>query len=411
MNSEMLYALRDVAGVPTHPIVFLVLGVLTFALHIAAVHVMLGSTAVALTNAFSQDPMRRRLAAAMTTTAKIAVSVAVVLGVAPLLFVQVTYDPFWYTSNVLSAWWAIGFIVLLIAGYMALYFFYSRNYHLDDPQHAVRSGWSIVAALALFLVVGFIMHVLTHQMLSPEKWMQWYAPGGEINPHGRTLHDYNLWRYGFFISLAAPVTGAWLYAYRRYLKAGQRADVTYLQWVGRLAGKMLNIGGAVALVFLGGWMASVPANIAGFATSPVVLLSGALLLLTVVSAALLGQRTLETSLGYAPFAFGAVALIAVAALREVLRYTVLQGVHGYDVFTYPVHLDWYSNVLFFATFALIGGSTLTYFLTIAWKVGHTPKGQIYTPSAAVDRIGTISMWLVGLWIVQFFVVGFIVWAR
>ncbi|MGC8703262.1 MAG: hypothetical protein ACP5RV_10030 [Thiomonas sp.] len=105
------------------------------------------------------------------------------------------------------------------------------------------------------------------------------------------------------------------------------------------------------------------------------------------------------------------ALIAVAALREVLRYTVLQGVHGYDVFTYPVHLDWYSNILFFTTFALIGGSTLAYFLTIAWKVGQTPKGQIYTPSPAIDRIGTVSMWLVGIWIVQFFVVGFIVWAR
>jgi len=214
MNSEMLYALRDVAGVPSHPIVFLVLGVLTFALHIAAVQVMLGGTALVLANAFSRNPMRRRLAAAMTTTAKIAVSVAVVLGVAPLLFVQVTYDPFWYTSNVLSAWWVVGFIVLLIAGYMALYFFYSRNHHLDDPQHDTRSGWSLVAALALFLVVGFI-----------------------IEPRGRTLHDYNLWRFGFFIALAAPVTGAWLFAYRRYLSAGQLAEANYLQWVGALAAR------------------------------------------------------------------------------------------------------------------------------------------------------------------------------
>ena len=411
MNSEMLYALRDVAGVPSHPIVFLVLGVLTFALHIAAVHVMLGGTALVLANAFSRDPMRRRLAAAMTTTAKIAISVAVVLGVAPLLFVQVTYDPFWYTSNVLSAWWVVGFILLLIAGYMALYFFYSRNHHLDDPQHAVRSGWSLVAALALFLVVGFIMHVLTQQMLSPEKWMEWYAPGGVIDPRGHSLHDYNLWRFGFFIALTAPVTGAWLFAYRRYLHAGHKADAPYLQWVGRLASRMLNVGGVVALVFLGGWMATLPANIAGFATSPIVLLSVALLLLTVALPTLLGQRTLNSSLGYAPFALGAVALIAVAALREVLRYDVLRGVHGYDVFTYPVHMDWYSNVLFFATFALIGGSTLAYFLAVAWKVGHTPKGQIYTPSPAIDRIGTASMWLIGLWIVQFFVVGFIVWAR
>lgn len=411
MNTEMLYALRDVAGVPSHPIVFLLLGVLTFALHIAAVQVMLGASALVLAHAFSRNPMRRRLAAAMTTTAKIAVSVAVVLGVAPLLFVQVIYDPFWYTSNVLSAWWVIGFILLLIAGYMALYFFYSRNHHLEDPRQDARSGWSLVAALALFLVVGFIMHVLTQQMLSPEKWMAWYAPNGVIDPSGRTLHDYNLWRFGFFIVLAAPVTGAWLFAYRRYLGAGQLADAAYLQWVGRLAGRMLNVGGLIALALFAGWMSTLPANIASFATSPIVLLSVALLLFTVLLPALLGQRTLNSSLGYAPFALGAVALIAVAALREVLRWTVLKGVHGYDVFTYPVHMDWYSNVLFFATFALIGGSTLAYFLAVAWKVGQTPKGQIYTPSPFIDRIGTASLWLIGIWIVQFFVVGFVVWAR
>lgn len=411
MNSAMLYALRDAAGVPSHPIVFLVLGVLTFALHIAAVHVMLGGTALALVNAFSRDAMRRRLAAAMTTTAKIAVSVAVVLGVAPLLFVQVTYDPFWYTSNVLSAWWVVAFIVLLIAGYMALYLFYGRNHDLADARHPVRSGWSLLASLALFLLVGFIMHVLTNQMLSPDKWMQWYAPGGVIDPRGHSLHDYNVWRFGFFIALAAPVTGAWLYAYRRYLAAGRQADAAYLQWVGTLAARLLNFGGIVALVFLGAWMASLPAGLSGFSTSPVVLLAVALLLLTVALPALLGQRLLQTSLGYAPFALGAVALIAVAALREVLRWSVLKGVHGYDVFTYPLHIDWYSNVLFFTTFALIGGTTLAYFLSIAWKVGHTPQGQVYTPSPAIDRIGTAALWLIGLWLVQFFVVGFIVWAR
>ena len=33
MTPEMLYALRDQAGVPSHPVIFLILGVLTFALH------------------------------------------------------------------------------------------------------------------------------------------------------------------------------------------------------------------------------------------------------------------------------------------------------------------------------------------------------------------------------------------
>ena len=63
MNAEMLLALRDPAGVPSHPLVFLLLGVLTFALHIAAVQVMLGSGALVLAGAFRADARWRRLAA------------------------------------------------------------------------------------------------------------------------------------------------------------------------------------------------------------------------------------------------------------------------------------------------------------------------------------------------------------
>lgn len=168
MNAEMLLALRDPAGVPSHPLVFLLLGVLTFALHVAAVQVMLGAGALVLRGAFSTDAHWRRLAATMLNTAKIAVSVAIVIGVAPLLFVQVVYDPFWYTSNVLSARWVIGFIVILIAGYLAMYGFYWRN--PDLVARKGRSGWLMLLSLLLLLVVGFIMHVLSYQMLWPEQW-------------------------------------------------------------------------------------------------------------------------------------------------------------------------------------------------------------------------------------------------
>jgi vacuolar-type H+-ATPase subunit I/STV1 len=142
----------------------------------------------------------------MLTTSKIAVSVAIVLGVAPLLFVQVVYDPFWYTSNVLSAWWVMGFIGLLIAGYIALYIFYWKNH--DIEAKGGQGGVWLVLSLGLLLAVGFIVHSLTNQMLFPENWMGWYAPQGVINPNGQRLHYWNLPRYGFFIALSAPVKPA-----------------------------------------------------------------------------------------------------------------------------------------------------------------------------------------------------------
>jgi len=52
---------------------------------------------------------------------------------------------------------------------------------------------------------------------------------------------------------------------------------------------------------------------------------------------------------------------------------------------------------------------LAYFLTVAWKAGQTVG--VYTPSPAVNRMGTIALWVIGLWTLQFFIIGFYIWAK
>ena len=321
MKPEMLYALRDQAGVPSHPVIFLVLGVLTFALHIAAVQVMLGAASLTLRGAFSDHAHWRRLAAAMLTTAKIAVSVAIVLGVAPLLFVQVVYDPFWYTSNVLSAWWVIGFIVLLIGGYIAMYVFYWKNH--DIVKDGGRGGVWMILSLGLLLAVGFIVHSLTNQMLFPEQWMAWYAPNGVVNPDGHSLHYWHLPRFLFFIALSAPVTGAWLYAHRRYLQGAQEVDSAYLDFVRSLASPLMSVGGVVAVLLGAAWMVSLPDKMAWFAGSLWMWVAVAALLSVVALPWVLRDRLDSGIWGYAIFGAGAVALIAVGAAREMLRFVTL----------------------------------------------------------------------------------------
>ncbi|MDP1894036.1 MAG: hypothetical protein Q8K87_07875 [Hydrogenophaga sp.] len=407
MTPEMLVALRDPAGVPSHPLVFLVLGVLTFALHIAAVQVMLGAASLTLRGAFSGRPHWRRLAQAMLVTAKIAVSVAIVIGVAPLLFVQVVYDPFWYTSNVLSAWWVIGFIGLLIAGYIALYIFYWKNH--DIVADGGRGGLWMVLSIALLLAVGFIVHSLTNQMLFPEHWMAWYAPQGVVNPDGHSLHHWHLPRFLFFIALSAPVTGAWLYGYRRYLQGAQEADAAYLGWLRGLAQNLMLIGGVVSVLIGALWMATLPEKMAWFAGS-VWLLMAVVALAAVVALPLVLRDRIDTGVwGYAIFGAGAVGLIVVGAAREMLRFVTLLGSHGYDAMDYKINMDWYSTGLFFTTFGVVGGVTLAYLLTVAWQAGQS-KG-LYTPSATVTRIGQWSVGLLVGWTVLYFAVGFFVWAR
>ena len=408
MNAEMLYALRDPAGVPSHPIVFLLLGVLTFALHLAAVQVMLGAGALTLRGAFSAQPHWRRLAAAMLNTAKIAVSVAIVIGVAPLLFVQVVYDPFWYTSNVLSARWVIGFIAVLIAGYIAMYGFYWRN--PDLATQPTRSSWMMLASLALLLLVGWIMHVLSYQMLWPEQWQAWYAPGGRIDASGSGLHAYSVARFSFFIALSAPVVGAWLVAQRRYLQGAGERDAGYLDFLARLARTLMLPGGVAALGLGALWLATLPPKMAFFVSSPWLWLAMALLLVAVALPTLLGRRLDQGYWGYAVFGFGAVALIALGAAREVLRYTLLLGTHGYDALDYRVNMDWYSTLTFFITFAVLGGVTLGYLLTVAWQAGQH-RGGVFTPSAAVTRFGRWSVGLLVVWIAHYFLIGFYTMVR
>ena len=407
MTPDMLLALRDPAGIPAHPLVFLVLGVLTFALHIAAVQVMLGAASLTLRGAFSADLRWRRLAAAMLTTAKIAVSVAIVIGVAPLLFVQVIYDPFWYTSNVLSAWWVIGFIGLLIAGYIALYIFYWKNH--DIVADGGRGGLWMVASIALLLAVGFIVHSLTNQMLFPEHWMGWYAPKGVVNPDGHSLHYWNLPRFLFFIALSAPVTGAWVYGYRRYLQGAQEPDAAYIGWLRKLALWMMVLGGGVSVLIGAAWMFTLPEKMAWFASSVWMVMALVALLAVVALPLVLRDRIDSGVWGYGVFGAGAVGLIVVGAAREMLRFVTLLGSHGYDALDYRVNMDWYSTTLFFITFGVVGGVTLAYLLTVAWQAGQT-QGQ-YTPSRAVTRIGQWSVGLLVGWTVLYFAVGFFVWAR
>jgi hypothetical protein len=239
--------------------------------------------------------------------------------------------------------------------------------------------------------------------------MAWYAPQGVVNPDGHSLHYWHLPRFLFFIALSAPVTGAWLYGYRRYLQGAQEADAAYLGWLRGLAQNLMLIGGVVAVLIGALWMVTLPEKMAWFASS-VWLLMAVVALAAVVALPLVLRDRIDTGVwGYGIFGAGAVGLIVVGAAREMLRFVTLLGSHGYDAMDYRINMDWYSTALFFTTFGVVGGVTLAYLLTVAWQAGQS-KG-LYTPSATVTRIGRWSVGLLVGWTVLYFAVGFFVWAR
>lgn len=406
--TDMMYALRNPAGVPTYPIIFVGLGVLTFALHILFVQLMLGTSAITIFGAFNNDAKWRRLGAAMLEIAKISVSVAIVIGVAPLLFVQVVYDPHWYTSNVLSANWVIGFIIILIFAYWAMYAYYFMNSKEKDKTKQPNGRVWMLVSLALMLVVGFIMHSLTSQILHPELWKEWYLQNDVIDYSGSKLHAYNLWRFAFFISMAIPVTGGMLVTYRRFKMVREDADHEYLNWAASVGKTWIKVGSIISAALYVAWMMTIPETAGDFATSFWGIIGGVMVLFYAIWAQVrLNGEAMFCSYMALPMAL--VIGLIVAISREMLRYGILDGFFGYDFMDYKVVMDWYSTGLFFGTFAVVGGSVLAYFLTVAWQAGQTVG--VYTPSPMVNRMGTVALWIIGLWTVQFFVVGFYIWAK
>lgn len=401
MDLATLEALRSPAGVPSHPLIFLGLGVLTWALHIIAVYVVVGGGLLSLYGLMQRGHDHwQRLSAMLLDHAKIGVSIAIVVGVAPLLFVQVIYDPFWYVSNVLSARWAIGFIVFLLLGYWALWLHYGQ---VRQAGGSASPAWLIVALL-LILLVGFIMHVLSMQMLSPQEWLNWYAPGGHIDASGSHIHDYSLPRWLFIVGLAVPVGGAWLMACRQYLAGRDGEDAGYLAFLGTLGRKLALWGGLVSLVMLATWMASLPAAAAGFALSPWTLAVAATLMLL----ALLTWKAPDGAGYYMPV-LALLAALALGALREAYRYAVLHGGFGYDFMNYKIVMDWYSTILFFATFLVVGGIPLAFMLSLSWQAGRS-RG-VYTASPLIAKLGVASVVVALLWVVQYFAFGAFVLVR
>ena len=165
----------------------------------------------------------------------------------------------------------------------------------------------------------------------------------------------------------------------------------------------------VAVLLGAAWMATLPAKMAWFAVSPWSLIALLALLATVALPLLLRGRLDRGYWGYAIFGAGAVALIVVGAAREVLRYVTLAGTHGYDALDYRINMDWYSTALFFSTFGVLGAVTLGYLLTIAWQAGQT-QGT-YTPSPAINRLGSVAIGLLVVWTAVYFGVGLFVQMR
>ncbi|MBI1975993.1 MAG: hypothetical protein HYS56_00610 [Candidatus Omnitrophica bacterium] len=148
--------------------------VVTFILHLVPMNFALGGGFLAaISQTFGKWRKSERhllLAGALWKMVPYTIAAAITLGVAPLLFLQVLYGQFFYTSSVLMAWPWLSVVGLLTLGYYGFYRCYFRA-----QQKRPVSLWVPWGSAFLFLTIGFLYTHNMVLMLTPEKWQGIYT--------------------------------------------------------------------------------------------------------------------------------------------------------------------------------------------------------------------------------------------
>ena len=169
MNPNLIPAV-DAAGLPGPPWLFHVLLVFTFFLHLLFMNLTLGGTLLAAVAHYRcggrRDDFRGALSGRLMAINNYGISLTITTGVAPLLFIQLIYQQYFYTATILIApvWFSL--LILLMVGYYGAYLYKFRG----APARGQGGGlWLAVSALMFFFIA--MIHVAVNLIhAQPEKW-------------------------------------------------------------------------------------------------------------------------------------------------------------------------------------------------------------------------------------------------
>jgi cytochrome c len=171
---------------------------------------MIGGTfwAVFMRMLGNEDSFWKRVAKDIGNTVTVNKSIAVVLGVAPLLAISLAYTNFFYSANNITAPVWLSIIWLVALAFIALYIY---KYTWDSEKYSMRFKyfWGILAC-AIFAFVPLIFLSNINLMLFPDQWK----------------NIYNFWqaiwvpnvipRYLHFMNASFAITGFFAYGYFYY---------------------------------------------------------------------------------------------------------------------------------------------------------------------------------------------------
>ncbi len=375
----------DPLGLPSGPLWFVVPMHATLLLHFLFMNAVLGGTLVSLPLNVAHTggiALAGHVARILHQLVPVCLSLAITFGVAPLLFVQVLYGPFFYTSTTLlgPVWMLL--LVFLLAGFYLVYWLAYRGSNAVvgragpwDDRPLRRLAVAAVAS-GCFLAVAWIFtnnHVLS---LHPDRWPlhgawkigRWHVAVPMVVP--RYLHNM----VGAVAVAALWIVGIGWWRRRRRVDDDATSAATILLGL-RIALMAVLMQVALGIVFYYTLDSSVRSDLRGFHTFQ----GGVWTVVThaVVPATLVGLwwatrrpssgwRSLLPALGMGGIAIGMVLG------REQVRWSYLARLaepHAFELSDWPIHPQPSARLAFLMCFAL---ALITVAILVVWANRAAP---------------------------------------
>ncbi|MGC2447612.1 MAG: hypothetical protein WA477_08205 [Candidatus Sulfotelmatobacter sp.] len=360
--------------------VFKLLLLVTFFLHILAMNFMLGGAVLALAARRSKNREQgNRMFADIAKKLPSLLPATITIGIAPLLFLQVLYGQFFYTSSVIMAWpW---FLVLIFLTF-AYYGFYYASF--KGSQHPEKARTVMLFSLILIFLVGFIYSNNLTLSQTPSRWAGKYfadPSGWNLNWSEPTLIPRFL---HFFV--AAVAMGGLLLVFIALAK--WKRDPEYARALFQLGGKAFMFA-TMAQFLVGIWfLASLPKELrmlflGDSAVATVLLMIGVVgggAAIFLMSEAL-RKENIRLAAYYVSSIIG-VVILSMSIMRDMLRDAYLKPYYHPDQFV--VKTQWSVFPLFLALF--IGGVIL--WLVMLKRYFGNAKAVISTTAETPALAGT-----------------------
>jgi hypothetical protein len=338
-------------SIPVHWLWFQVLLIVTFFIHMILMNFLLGGSLLTAWDFFT-GKLEKKASGSIPTL----VALTVNFGVPPLLFVQVLYGHFFYSSSVMLAVPWILVIPVLILAYYGAYVFVKKT-----DKAPVLSKLALVFTSLSLLGIAFMLVNNNTLALQPGRWGMYFE-----NPGGWNLNlgEPTLWsRYAHFVLAALAIGALGRAILYRYSKIGQkekdrqiRRNLKIFAWI-----TLLQFG-------VGTWFwLSMPADVwksfmGGSLFATAMMVTGWIVALLILHSAFTGRFT-------AAMILGGIEVLVMVIVRDLARMAYLREIFQASQLE---NVGEASPLIAFLLVFLVGLFALYYMISLIFKA-KTPQ--------------------------------------